>query len=87
MNDQLELQKRLIRLTQRFFDQYHECGKPDEPSLSISVENDLTWCAEIYSYVLSFDDGTRHHFFEAKTYPELIHILDDAITREEQKWR
>ena len=84
--NQLNLQKRLLKLTDAMMEKYGEfAGKPSEPALIITVSNDLTWSAEIYSYILDFEDGGRHHFFSEDTYDKLISVLDAAITREEGK--
>ena len=83
--NQLDLQKRLIKLTEYMREHHDMAGKGAEPSLAISVGCNLTWCGEIYSYLLNFEDGTRHHFVHAATYPELIDALDAMITNEEKK--
>ena len=83
-NDLVELQKKLIELTERWL-KMTECGKISEPSIYIGVTNNWTWFAEIYSYQMDFYDGGRHHYFEADTYEELIDELWKAIKEEERK--
>ena len=83
-NDLVELQKKLIELTERWL-KITEYGKGGEPSIYIGVTNDWTWFAEIYSYQMDFHDGGRHHHFEADTYEELLDELWKAIKEEEKK--
>ena len=79
-----KIQKKLIEITKRWIDILGYC-KPFEPSLSITLDNEMNWRAEIYSYVMDFHDGGRHHYFEAKTFAELIEKIWKAIKEEEKK--
>lgn len=83
MREMKLLMKRLNELTRKHKLISGGYCKPVEPSLSITFLNDNTWSAEIYSYLLNFQDGGRHHHFYAKTYSALIKILKRAISKEE----
>lgn len=81
-----DFQKRLIDLTNDWKEAAEDfAGKPAEPAISIHLDNDMKWSAEIYSYILNFDDGTRHHFFNADTLPQLLNEIDAAIIKERFK--
>ena len=46
-----ERQKKLIELTERWIHLTGCGGKSGEPSISITLTNDMKWIAEIYSYM------------------------------------
>lgn len=84
MNEIEKLQKKLIELTKRHLD-VSGYGKLFEPTLTIGIDNELKWFAEIYSYQMDFHTGGRHHYFYADSFDELIEILWDAVKKEEEK--
>lgn len=81
--DEMHLvQTRLLDLTDKLRVLSEGHCKGAEPSLSIQLDNELRWSAEIYSYLMDFEDGGRHHFFEADTPEELFRKIHEAIDKE-----
>lgn len=86
MNEKIKnLQRRLNLLTEILTIMSRGHCKGAEPVLSISIGRDMKWNAEIYSYLMDFHDGGRHHHFEADTLEMLLSDLDAAIVLEEVK--
>jgi len=75
-------QTRLLDLTDKLMVLSNGHCKGAEPSLSVRLDNELKWSAEIYSYLMDFEDGGRHHFFEADTPEELFKNIHQAIDME-----
>jgi len=85
IDEVVKIQKKLIELTERWIHLTGCGGKSGEPSISITLTNDMKWIAEIYSYMMDFHDGGRHHYFEGKSFDELIQKIWRAIEEEEEE--
>jgi len=82
-NKILDWQKRLIKLTEKHIILSEGHCKPAEPCIQIGIGNDLKWFAEIYSYLMEFHDGGRHHSFEGDTWEQLSKKIEEGIKKEE----
>lgn len=80
--DEMHLvQTRLLDLTDKLKELSEGHCKGAEPHLSIHLDNELKWSAEIYSYLMDFEDGGRHHYFDADTPEELFRKIHKAIDK------
>jgi len=85
-----ELHNRMVKLFEQELTVADGYCKSGEPALSIEINNDGTWYAEIYSYLVNYpSDGVggdgRHFGYTAKTFDELINKLDAAISKVEKE--
>ena len=82
----IELQKRLEKLTERHRVWSEGHSKAFEPSITISIgcETDWKWNGSIYSYLMDFHDGGRHHDFRGRTIEELLDNMEKGIAKEER---
>lgn len=84
-NDLWIFEKRMLAVFELERKKYDGHCKAFEPAIKIGLTNDLTWWAEIYSYLVDYTpSGGRHHLFEAGSYPELIEKIDKAIKQFEK---
>lgn len=86
MEKLLDIETKLIELTDRQMVLNDGYCKGEEPSISVGIGRDLKWWAEIYSYLLEFPDSHgRHHYANADTYEKLIFKLDIMVKFAEKK--
>jgi len=77
-------QDRMQKIFDRQMEQNEECHcKAGEPSIEIGITNSGDYWAEIYSYVIDYKDGGRHHRFTSSSYKKLISLIGKAIKEHE----
>ena len=78
------LYDKMLKLTERHKILSEGHCKSAEPAMMICWNNDGSFSAEIYSYLMDLHDGGRHHFFDAPTIQELYEDIKEALENEER---